>query len=1042
MKIPRPLLTALALFATPLLTNAATTINLSSSWKFATDPTNIGASTTYHWFSDTFDDSAWQTLLSGSPWESQGINYAGYAWYRQSITVPAAAQGAPMTLSLASIYSDDQVYFNGVLIAGFAGEYKYNNIQPRVYTIPASSIRYGQPNTLAIRLWGGNLGFQGKKSGLVAGTYKGVLDLYHIMARNPLGSISSEKPLELWDLSSAQQGHAFELVYRFDPAVVPTGAQAVYTLKDFYGASILTGTTTVTTGTDNIARAVASISAPVSQTIYYAGRFKASVKVTQSGSTLFDNTATPLSLDNLTFSLRDETILTALSGTTIEATPYGNLKLIDTIDCSTPTTFEVHPYLQSAFGTHAQDYMTPGVKLTVNVNTILGKGARETATWGWFAYRIGRGKLTPGKSYLLRIEYPEDKARFCPVEVQVGQNYMDVGWKNGISSTDVYDNWPLSGAWQFYDIVVPLGDETTGAGGAGDGNAQKGFWVYFMDKRKPGYYFSPYAGGPAVASMRLYEISSGSNAPTVTLPPAGLPQRVMTFDWERQPTAVPADLVEYAKLMGYSAISPVILKWDFANYGDPVAGFDSTNVDKANYWVTSKYVVGSGTAPAPAIAGVKSVHFNYLAATKNSGINYIPRFEYGGSYDLPTSARAIASNGAAAVPDRFGSWCSDLLNAATYTDMKKFLDSFIKPYTATNPQLTGALWRVREDRMPISYSSADIDIYCADTGTTKPTGYTAAQLAAWASTGTNGAAYATWWHGKRADFHHQLVTLMKSYRSDLTLYYYNWDADKFSMMLPDLNSADFYAKVASQGGPTAYANDRAARAGYTDTDYINAMTTGDFTAALGYNRPDYALHPSLYSSKPGIQLFAPANYLCYANLPNYLNYFQTADGLAVSNCVSYDEIASREPNPKYEGNMILPGGGPFSMAMELLAYYHGDARTLTYTVYTYGRGFADAHRRFAQAFRALPAVPGTVVSGTPTNTKVRTYSTSNGTYVGIAYKGYAAGTFNIDVPGTWTAANTVTNLVTNTTIPTVIVSGKIRIPITAGPMELDSFLIQ
>jgi len=42
--------------------------------------------------------------------------------------------------------------------------------------------------------------------------------------------------------------------------------------------------------------------------------------------------------------------------------------------------------------------------------------------------------------------------------------------------------------------------------------------------------------------------------------------------------------------------------------------------------------------------------------------------------------------------------------------------------------------------------------------------------------------------------------------------------------------------------------------------------------------------------------------------------------------------------------MMLPGGGPFSMALELLGYYHADARTLTYTAYTYGRGFADAHR--------------------------------------------------------------------------------------------------
>ena len=54
------------------------------------------------------------------------------------------------------------------------------------------------------------------------------------------------------------------------------------------------------------------------------------------------------------------------------------------------------------------------------------------------------------------------------------------------------------------------------------------------------------------------------------------------------------------------------------------------------------------------------------------------------------------------------------------------------------------------------------------------------------------------------------------------------------------------------------------------------------------------------------------------------------------------QIGARMINPKFEGSMVLPGGGPFSMAMELLSYYYGDVRTLTYTAYTYGRGFAAA----------------------------------------------------------------------------------------------------
>jgi hypothetical protein len=1008
-------------------------VELSSTWRFATDSTNIGM--TNGWYATNFDDSAWQTLQSGASWESQGVAYAGYAWYRQRVFIPAMtnSQETPLTISLCSIYSDDDFYFNGVRIGGIKNEYKYNNLLVRTYTVPASGVLYGQTNTMAIRIWGGNICFQGKNSGLIAGTYAVELDPYRIMARAVGSDYTTEQPIELWDLSSAQQGNTFELVFRFPGSI--TNAGLAYTLKDFYGVTITNGTAPVAVSADGIARGVASVSATTSQAIYLAGRFMATVFVTNAinGALLYTNN---WSLDYLSFSSRDALELPALTNE-VDSTPYGQLTLIDSIDCSTPLTNQAHPYLQSAFGNHAQDYMTPGVQVSVPVNTILGRQAREPA-YGWFAYRVGRGLLTPHKNYLLRIEYPEDKPRFCPIEIQAGHNYMDVGWKNGISSTDVYDNWPLSGTWQSYDTIVSLGDESVGTGGTGSASAQYGFWVYFMNKMNPGYYFSPYSGGPAIATIKLYAIDVTTNAPQITMP-QGLPQRVLMLDWERQPVLQAADLVNYAKLMGYSAVSPVILKWAFANYGDPTNGYDSLNIDAADYWVTSPYV--SGQPAQPAVPGEPSVHQQFLAATKNVGMNYIPRFEYGGSYNLPTSARAIGTNGNAAVPNRYDTWCANLLKSATFSDLNVLMDMLFKPYAASNPQLKGALWRIREDRMQTSYGPNDIAMFCADTGTNSPPGYSAAQLAAWASpAGPVGAAYSSWWQGKRAQFHQQLVTLLKSYRSDLTLYYYNWDEDKFAMMEPDLNSAAFYAQVSAHGGPTAYANDRAARASYTVSQYTNVLYTGNFTASLSYNRPDYALRPSLYTNITGIELFAPINWLCYAQ-SNYINYFQTADGLAVANCVSYDEIASREPNPKYEANMVLPGGGSFSMALELLSYYYGDARTLTYTSYTYGRGFADAHRRFAKAFLALPAVPGTLVTNTPQNVAAREYSTTNGIYIGIAYKGYTSNSLTINLPGTWNTNVVITNLVTRQVIPTVIVSSNLQISLQAGPMELDAFLV-
>lgn len=1048
---------------------SAITVTLSTSWKFQEDPTNAGINGGWH--TSNFDDSTWGTKLSKQSLESQGVSFATkaeFVWFRQKITIPASSAGSPLLLSLGNFpNNDDDVWFNGVRIGGIKGYQSYLNLTDRKYSV-STGINYGGTNTIAIRLWATNYGFGPGKNGLTAGTYTVELEPYQVMARDTGGSIASERPIlglgasgQVYDLSACQKGQGFEMVFRYPTSVLTGGtapANLTYTITDFLNNAIQTGTVAVTTGSDSIVRGVAGITSASARKIYFAGRLKATLvlKDAASGTTLSNTT---VNLDRLSFYNRDNLQLSALA-TTYESTPYGSLKLVDSIDCSTSLDVEVHPYLQGQISGDSNNvyYRTPGVPANVAVNTIAGKGAREPS-WGFFSYRIGRGTLTPGKCYLMRIEYPEDKPRYCSVGVQAGDNYYDVGWKNGISATDSYDPWPLNSSpsvWKYYDMIFALGDTTQGTGGGADADSKNGVWVYFGNSNasgagSPGYQYL-YSGGVAVATLKLYEIDPIAHAPTITLPPANLPQRTLMFDWEHQAEMVPADVVNYAKLMGYSALSPITgIKWSKANYGGVCNGYESWSIDDGGHMVANP---ATNPAVAP-LAGFPSIHEQFLTATKNSGINYIPRFEYGGGWMLPTTARAYDHNGDVAQPNRFSAgWCANLLDENVYLDLKAYLDSFISPYTATNPQLKGALWRIRCDRMPASYGIADINLFCSETGNIKPSGYSNAQLAHWASNtapegnATVAESYSTWWQTKRRDFHVRIKDLLRTYRSDLVLYYYNWDQDNFSLMGPDLNAWDF-TKTWYGGNKAAVWNaDRTARAGFTAAQYINVISSGNF-AANGTSswpqspRPHYALRPSLYSgaSAAGIQLFGPMmQYVCYANRPEYVNYFQTTDGLAVSHSVTYDESYGRAVmNARHEANNVLPGGAPFSMAVELLSYFHGDARTLTQTSYTYGRGFADAHRRFAQAFRALPALPGTVVTGSDPDTKVRTYPTSNSTYVGVAYKGTTAKTLSVTVPGQ--AGKAVTNLVTGATV-TATNSGSDRIfSLNSGPMELHAFIV-
>jgi len=1040
------------------------TMKLDSTWRFAIDPFDQGMAG--KWYAENFDDSKWKTLKSGASWESQSVIQHGWGWYRQKLFIPEEYRGVSLVLRLGDIPADDNAFVNGINIGGINGGYKYKNMQQRKYIVPASLLQYGQVNILAVRVWGGKLTYTSSKSGLVKGPFTAELNPFTIMASEP--GLQDYKDIELFDLTNAQKGNPFEMVFRFPKDVLDAeGALLKYSLKDFYGIEIAAGEVPVTLGTNRFAEGIVNIDGKTAQTIYLRGRFVADWSVFGKGKKQRDTVLSQMNLpvadwpisskegkllchkiekyDHLSFTLRDTQSLPQL-GEKWEATPYGKLRLVDEIDCSQSLADEIHPYLQSGFD-EAQLYNTPGSAVDIKITEILGKKARESGN-GWFAYRIGRGKLTLHNTYLLRIEYPEDMSRYCPVEVQVGQNYMDVGWENGVGLNDPYDNWPLSNSWQWYDLIIPNDDETTGTGGSDSASAGNGFWVYFMNKlSNPPKYYSMYNGGPAIARIKLYEIDSKKNAPVICKP-AGLQQRTLMFDWERQPEHEPADLVRYAKLMGYNAISPVIIKWTFANYSEPLNGYNSVNIDDRNYSVWADYKPETGENAKPAIQGKESIHVKYLEATKKNGINYVPRIEYGGSLDLPEQAYAIGSDGKLAKPNRYASWCSDLLNPLTFEDMKRLTDHLIKPYAQDNPQLTGILWRIRCDRMPISYSRPDINLFSKESRINHGDG-TVGELAAWASTGDIGEKYADWWHRKRKEFHSRLVDLLKSYRSDMKLYYFNWDNDKFGLILPDTHRWAFLVKAASAASEgkakPVYEKDREARSKITADEYSKVMYSGNMASGGDFNSPDYGLRPDLYKNTHGIELLAPVNILPLADKPEYLNYFHTADGVAVSNNVSYDEVGARTINPKFEGHMITPGGAAYSMAIELLSWFNSDARTLTYTVYTYGRGFADAHRRFAQAFLALPAIEGTVIEGTDKDLKIRVYSSKNGTYIGVASKAYTAKNISIRLPANLLGGKkgfVVKDLVTGSIVPSVLSGNELMFEVQSEAMQLNAFLIQ
>ena len=136
---------------------------------------------------------------------------------------------------------------------------------------------------------------------------------------------------------------------------------------------------------------------------------------------------------------------------------YGDLTLVDEVDCATDTTHEFHVH-------------SNGV---TQVETILGSACRTMAhpngESGFFSYRIGKGKgLVAHDMYLLVVEYPEDVPRTATL-INRAMNSRN-GFHTGISVGETMVahiigqthpesmNVPLSGAYKRLEQVMFLNE--------------------------------------------------------------------------------------------------------------------------------------------------------------------------------------------------------------------------------------------------------------------------------------------------------------------------------------------------------------------------------------------------------------------------------------------------------------------------------------------------------------------------------------------------------------------------------------------------------
>ena len=998
-------------------------ISLDGLWRFRLDNLNadglplnrkdevekqgIGQALGFH--KPDCDDRGWGYATPGIQWEDQGYDYDGAAWYRTQVAIPEGWRGRPILLDLGKPDDRGEVWVNGVQVAAiekFGPSFRH-------IAIPADALRFGAVNSIAVRVVDWYM-----KGGLIEGPFA-IGPATERMVIREQGKPATEADPAAFEMG-AHPGKTMELVLRFAGTVSARDDLEVdYRLKECFHRTIAAARIPLVRTPSGELEAVIPITGPAARRLYYGEIFnlRGVLRSRAAGAVgAFD-----WSNQKLRYAERDQLALPSLPES-FEETPYGRLKLIDVIDCAADPGRGAHPYKEGGIrdswvGRRAYATWQDGISIKEHQ----GRRYREANNNEHFLYRIGRGEMKPHQAYVLRVLYPDNAKRYMAVEIKAGRNYNGTGFRSGAGPDDPEVNYPQSGEWQWMDNFVVNDDTTYGSEGARKATSRHGFWVAFHDIGR--CYAPEHDVGPAVAEMRLYEIPDPVAVyPQIRLP-QGQPQRLLMTDWEREPEIRPLDMAQQARLMGLNAVAPVFEKWGAAGYFPTKGGW---HIPAPDAWNSATEGEGDNSA----------LYEQFLQATAAAGLPIIPRIEYGGSPTLPKDARVIGPDGTLDKCGRFFDYGANILHPAAWTEMEMLLDELVGVWVGKYPQISGVLWRMRSDRIKVSYGTPDIALFCRETGTPAPSGDGKAQ-AKWAS-GKMGVVYNEWWRGKHRDFLVRMRDKLRSIRPDLQLYYYNWDPDGWNMG-PTANSfnkpddwTDYYNIDRAR---LWYERISAAQRELKDADYVRMLTS--------FAESHWILRPELFAKIDGIHLFAPVHWRYLADNAPYLEYFRTGAGLAVCNMFNYEEKGRTNiHHDNYETSEMTPGGRDFAMAEEVLSCFHADPQIITWTTYTFGRAFVEQVRRFAQAFRALPAVTGTVLGAACANpeVRVRSYPGQGCTYFGVVHKGVAATKADLRLP--IATATSVTDLVTGAAVPFTIDGGTLVISgLRLGAMELNSLRI-
>jgi hypothetical protein len=152
------------IFAVLFITNAwssgdtAKTLEISKGWRFSPDEKNSGRAEKWH--AIDFDDSSWDIIDAGKPWEVQGFpDLDSYGWYRKVLHIPADWKGKEVWLKFSGVNDSYKLYVNGKLLTSF-GDAEHTIFNRTTLTEIGRIINFGKENLIAVQVndWGNSGG--------------------------------------------------------------------------------------------------------------------------------------------------------------------------------------------------------------------------------------------------------------------------------------------------------------------------------------------------------------------------------------------------------------------------------------------------------------------------------------------------------------------------------------------------------------------------------------------------------------------------------------------------------------------------------------------------------------------------------------------------------------------------------------------------------------------------------------------------------------------------------------------------------------------